>query len=149
MQSYPPIAELLPHAGPAVLLDAVLEQQPDSLRARVRIGPQHPYFEAGRGVPVWVGIELMAQAIAAHAGLTSLRSGMPVRKGMLLGTRRYQASVSYFETSAELEVEARREFGEDQGDVAACVCRISCGGKELANATLIIVQVDEKDIPKP
>lgn len=149
MQSYPPVAELLPHAGPAVLLDAVLVQQPDSLRALLRITPQHPYFEPGRGVPVWVGIELMAQAIAAHAGLTSLRSGSPVRKGMLLGTRRYQASVSYFAEGSELEVEARREFGEDHGEVAACACRISCGGRELASATLIIVQVDEKDIPKP
>ena len=149
MQNYPPVAELLPHAGRAVLLDAVLEQQTDSLRARLRITPAHPYFEAGRGVPVWVGIELMAQAIAAHAGLNSLRSGAPVRKGMLLGTRRYEASVSYFAEGSELEVEAQREFGEDAGGVAACVCRISSGGRELARATLIIVQVDEKDIPKP
>jgi 3-oxoacyl-[acyl-carrier-protein] synthase-1 len=149
MQTYPPIAELLPHSGPAVLLDAVLEQQPDSLRARVRIGPQHPYFEAGRGVPVWVGIELMAQAIAAHAGFISLSGQSAPRKGMLLGTRRYEASVSYFPEGAELEVEARREFGEDHGGLAACVCRISSGGRQLAEATLIIVQVDEKDIPKP
>lgn len=149
MQSYPPIAELLPHAGPAVLLDAVLEQQPDSLRARLRISPAHPYFEPGRGVPAWVGIELMAQAIAAHAGLIARRSQDPPKKGMLLGTRRYEAKVSYFEEGAELEVEAHREFGEDHGGVAACVCRINSGGRELAKATLIIVQVDEKDIPKP
>jgi predicted hotdog family 3-hydroxylacyl-ACP dehydratase len=149
MQTYPPITELLPHAGPAVLLDAVLEQHPDSLRAQLRITPQHPYFEPGRGVPVWVGIELMAQAIAAHAGFIARRSQDPPRKGMLLGTRRYQAGVSYFEDGAELEVEVRREFGEDAGGVAACVCRVSSGGRELANATLIIVQVDDKDIPKP
>lgn len=149
MPDYPAITELLPHGGPAVLLDAVLEQDADSLRARVRIGPQHPYFETGRGVPVWVGIELMAQAIAAHAGLNSLRDGGPPRKGMLLGTRRYEASVTHFVDGSELEVEARREFGEDAGGVAACACRISCGGKPLATATLIIVQLDEKDIPKP
>lgn len=146
MERYPPIAELLPHHGPAVLLDAVLEQQPDSLRARVRIGPQHPYFEAGRGVPAWVGIELMAQAVAAHAGLIARRSQTPPRKGMLLGTRRYAAAVSYFAAGSELEVEAHREFGEDEGGIAACLCRISCAGKELATATLIIVQVDEKDM---
>lgn len=149
MSGYPPVPELLPHAGPAVLLDSILEQQPDALRARLRITSAHPYFEPGRGVPVWVGIELMAQAIAAHAGLNSLREGAPPRKGMLLGTRRYEASVSWFTEGSELEVEARREFGEDAGGVAACVCRIRSGGRELANATLIIMQIDEKDIPKP
>jgi len=149
METYPPLPELLPHAGPAVLLDAVLEQRPDSLRAGLRITPAHPYFEPGRGVPVWVGIELMAQAIAAHAGLIARRSQNPPKKGMLLGTRRYEASVAYFADGMDLEVEAHREFGEDAGGVAACVCRISSGGRELAKATLIIVQVDEKDMPKP
>jgi 3-oxoacyl-[acyl-carrier-protein] synthase-1 len=149
MQAYPPVAELLPHAGAAVLLDAVVEQRADSLRARLRITPAHPYFEPGRGVPVWVGIELMAQAIAAHAGLIARRSQNPPKKGMLLGTRRYEASVAYFTEGTELEVQAHREFGEDAGGVAACVCSISCGGKELATATLIIVQVDEKDMPEP
>lgn len=149
MQDFPPIAELLPHAGPAVLLDAVLEQDPDGLRARLRITSQHPYFEPGRGVPAWVGIELMAQAIAAHAGLFARRSQNPPKKGMLLGTRRYEARVSHFAEGSELEVEARREFGEDEGGVAACLCRITSGGRELATATLIIMQVDEKDIPKP
>jgi 3-oxoacyl-[acyl-carrier-protein] synthase I len=149
MQAYPPIAELLPHAGPAVLLDAVLEQRPDALRARVRIGPQHPYFEPGRGVPVWVGIELMAQAIAAHAGFTARRSQDPPKRGMLLGTRRYETRVAYFAEGSELEVAVRREFGEDAGGVAACVCRIRSGGRELASATVIVVQVDEEDLPKP
>ncbi|HEY3645799.1 MAG TPA: 3-hydroxylacyl-ACP dehydratase [Gammaproteobacteria bacterium] len=149
MQAYPPIAELLPHAGPAVLLDAVLEQRADSLRARLRITPANPYFEPGRGVPVWVGIELMAQAVAAHAGLIARRSQNPPKKGMLLGTRRYEASVGWFAEGSELDVEARREFGEDESGVAACVCSITSDGKELARATLIIVQVDDKDMPKP
>jgi predicted hotdog family 3-hydroxylacyl-ACP dehydratase len=146
MHEFPPIAELLPHRGGAVLLDAVLEDNADYIRAQVRIGPQHPYFEAGRGVPVWVGIELMAQAIAAHAGLSGRRSKTPPRKGMLLGTRRFEATTSYFAEGTELMVEARREFGGDS-EIAACACRISSGGETLATATIIIVEIPEDKLP--
>jgi predicted hotdog family 3-hydroxylacyl-ACP dehydratase len=146
MESFPPISELLPHRGTAVLLDAVLEDNQDDIRARVRIGPQHPYFEPGRGVPVWVGIELMAQAIAAHAGLSSRRSQTPPKKGMLLGTRRFEASTAYFAEGADLFVEARREFGGDS-EIAACACSIISGGKTLATATIIIVEIPEDKLP--
>jgi predicted hotdog family 3-hydroxylacyl-ACP dehydratase len=146
MEEFPPIAELLPHRGTAVLLDAVVEDSQDLIRARVRIAPGHPYFEPGRGVPVWVGIELMAQAIAAHAGLAGRRSQSPPRKGMLLGTRRFEASTTYFAEGDELEVEARREFGGDS-EIAACVCRIVSGGETLATATIIIVEIPEEKLP--
>ncbi|MFI4967105.1 MAG: 3-hydroxylacyl-ACP dehydratase [Gammaproteobacteria bacterium] len=146
MHDFPPIAELLPHRGSAVLLDAVVEDNADDIRARVRIGPQHPYFEPGRGVPVWVGIELMSQAIAAHSGLSSRRSKAPPKKGMLLGTRRFEAATAYFMEGAELLVEARREFGGDN-EITACVCNISSGGETLATATIIIVEIPEDKLP--
>ena len=146
METFPPIAELLPHRGPAVLLDAVVEDSRDEIRARVRIGSHHPYHEPGRGVPVWVGIELMAQAIAAHAGLSARRTQTPPKKGMLLGTRRFEARAAYFADGAELEVEARREFGGDS-EIAACACRIQSGGTTLATATIIIVEIPEERLP--
>lgn len=146
MEVFPPIAELLPHRGTAVLLDAVVEDSQDEIRARVRIGSHHPYHEPGHGVPVWVGIELMAQAIAAHAGLSARRSQTPPKKGMLLGTRRFEASTAYFTEGAELFVEARREFGGDS-EIAACACRILSGGETLATATIIIVEIPEEKLP--
>jgi len=146
MEDFPPVAELLPHRGTAVLLDAVLEDSQDAIRARVRIAPTHPYFEPGRGVPVWVGIELMAQAIAAHAGLAGRRSKGAPKKGMLLGTRRFEASTAYFAEGVELDVEARREFGGD-GEIAACACSIVSGGETLATATIIIVEIPEEKLP--
>ena len=146
MEDFPPIAELLPHHGPAVLLDAVLEDDADRIRARTRIGADHPYLVPGQGVPVWVGIELMAQAIAAHAGLSARREHKPPKKGMLLGSRRFEAKVPYFRLGDELEVRAEREFG-DEGGIAACACSILCGGATIATATLIIVEIPEEMLP--
>lgn len=140
---YPPAAELLPHEGRAVLIDAVLEDTRDSIRVSAHVDAANPYFVPGRGVPVWVGIELMAQAIAAHAGLGARRDNRPPRAGMLLGTRRYEASAPYFPEGAELEVRADRDFGDD-GGLAACACTILCGGETVVKATIIIVEIDKE-----
>jgi predicted hotdog family 3-hydroxylacyl-ACP dehydratase len=142
MQPYPPIAELLPHRGASVLLDAVLEDHAGGLRARVTIRSDHPYLVPGRGIPAWVGIELMAQAAAAHAGLKARSSQMPPNGGMLLGTRRFEALEPWFREGMELEVSAEQEFGESgEGGVSACVCAIRSGGRTLATATLVVLEI--------
>ena len=140
---YPPVTEVLPHQGQAVLIDAVLEDAADSIRVRARVRADSPYFVPGHGLPAWVGIELMAQAIAAHAGLSGRRQQRPPRAGMLLGTRRYEATLPYFPEGAELEVRADRDFGDD-GGLAACACTIVCGGETVVRATIIIVEIDEE-----
>ncbi|HEV2331605.1 MAG TPA: 3-hydroxylacyl-ACP dehydratase [Gammaproteobacteria bacterium] len=144
--AFPPIAELVPHAGPALLLDAVLEHADGRIRARARVSAASRYFVPGRGLPSWVGLELMSQAIAAYAGLKARAEGRPPRAGMLLGTRRYEARESYFPEGAELEIECIRDFGDDSG-VAACACTIRSGGETWAEATIIIVEVDEEGRP--
>lgn len=146
MDAFPPVQELLPHRGPAVLLDAVLEDHADGIRATTRITSEHPYFVDGAGVPAWVGIEIMAQAIAAHAGLEVRRAQKAPNAGMLLGTRRYQAETAYFPAGMQLEVTADREFGES-GGVAACACRILAEGRTLVTATLIVVELDGGKMP--
>jgi predicted hotdog family 3-hydroxylacyl-ACP dehydratase len=144
-ESYPPAAELVPHAGQAVLIDTILEDTQDSIRVSARVRPDNPYLVPDLGVPAWVGIELMAQAIAAHAGLGARRARKPPRAGMLLGTRRFECRAPYFRVGDELEVRAVRDFGDD-GGLAACACTILCGGEVLAEATIIIVELGEEHV---
>lgn len=137
---FPSAAELLPHQGRAVLIDEVLMDSENSIRVTARITREHPFFVTGHGVPNWVGIELMAQAIAAHAGLSARRSQQPPRVGMLLGTRSYHTETLYFRDGALLEILAKQEYG-DTGSIAACACTILCDGLMLAQATLIIIEI--------
>jgi len=143
---YPSAAELLPHQGRAVLIDGVLANSADSIRVTAHITHEHPFFVAGHGVPSWVGIELMAQAIAAHAGMSARRSQQPPRVGMLLGTRRYHTGTLYFREGARLEILAEREYG-GAGGIAACACTILCEGRTLAQATLIIIEIGQEGMP--
>jgi predicted hotdog family 3-hydroxylacyl-ACP dehydratase len=137
------ITRLLPHKGSAVLIDEVLGDTPDSIRVATHITRAHPYFVEGHGVPSWVGIEMMAQAIAAHAGLAGRRERREPRTGMLLGTRRYETTTAWFPEGARLEILAEREFGENSG-LAACNCDVSCDGQTLAKATIIIIEIDDE-----
>lgn len=139
--TFPRPSELLPHAGPAILIDAIVADAADTIDAVAHITAAHPYYVDGRGVPSWIGIELMAQAIAAHAGLTGRRERRPPRMGMLLGTRRYAATAAWFADGARLEIHAERAFG-NEGGMAACDCRIRCGGETLAEATIIIAEME-------
>lgn len=142
---FPSAAELLPHQGRAVLIDEVLADSENSIRVTACITSEHPFFVTGHGVPSWVGIELMAQAIAAHAGISARRSQQPPRVGMLLGTRRYHTGTLYFSDGARLEIVAQREFG-DSGGIAACACTILCEGQTLAMARLIIIEIGPEKI---
>ena len=56
----------LPHDAPMALIDEIVSVSEGSLEAVVAIHPACQ-FAAQDGVPVWVGVEYMAQGIAAPA----------------------------------------------------------------------------------
>ncbi len=143
MASFPPPARLLPHAGSAVLLDAILANSDKHAVAAAAITAAHPYFVAGHGVPAWVGMEMMAQVIAAHAALDADSAGHATpRRGMLLGTRHYDGRVAWFAEGMQLAIHAARTFGHG-GGVGACACRIEAAGTLLAQATIVILEQAE------
>ena len=101
-----PIAELLPHAGEMILLDAVLEHASEHAVCSRRVPAAGLFHDADGNLPAWMGVELMAQAIAAWAGCQAKAAGEPVRLGFLLGTRHYVCNVVAFAPGSELRIEA-------------------------------------------
>lgn len=137
-----PIARLLPHAAPMLLLDEALSYDAEHARAAVVIRPDHPFAEPP-GVPAHVGIELMAQACGVWAGGEAQRSDAPVRLGYLLGTRRYRAERPFFLIGERLEVTARLTFRD--GGMGVFDCRIEdAGGSTAAEAQLSVFQPDQE-----
>jgi predicted hotdog family 3-hydroxylacyl-ACP dehydratase len=140
--SFPDIASLVPHDGAMVLLERVLAVDPDTLTAELTIGPGTLFCD-GAGVGAWVGIEYMAQAVAAHAGYHAQQRGEAVKVGFLLGARRYQCSVSAFALGTVLHVHIQHAMQGDNG-LAAFECRIddAATGAVLAHATLTVFEPD-------
>ena len=135
------IADLLPHAPPMVLLDGVLGWDRGQINTTLTIRSGIPFFVESRGVPAHVGLEYMAQACGAYAGLEGLSFGRPVRLGFLLGTRNYHASVDWFNPGEKLNVSIHEVLRQDLMGVFDC--RIMCDGVELASAQLNLYQPED------
>ena len=129
----PDIRTLVPHSGQMVLLDRVLNADTDNLCAEVRIHAAS-MLAGEQGVGAWVGIEYMAQAIAAHAGWLALERGEPVKVGFLLGSRKYEAKLSYFAPGSVLQVHVHRVLQAENG-LGAFECRIDVVGGQAGAAT--------------
>lgn len=132
------IRRFLPHSGVMVLLDRLLEAREEDLWAEVTIRPDS-LFCSEHGVPGWIGIEYMAQAIAAHAGYTARLRGETVKIGFLLGTRRYNANCAGFAIGSVLKVHVRKVLQADNG-IGSFECRILDAAQLLASATVTVFQ---------
>ena len=135
---WPDIRSLIPQSGAMVLLDRVIAVDEESLCAEVRIRPDS-LFCAASGVGAWVGLEYMAQTIAAFAGYTAYLRGEAVRPGFLLGARRYECTLPMFSPGNLLRVHVRRLLQSDNG-LGSFQCRIEHEEQEIATATLTVFQ---------
>lgn len=107
---------LLAHAGPMLLLDEVLAIGDETIRAVATVrrdglfaGPHES------GIPSWVGMEYLAQAIAAWSGFHEQARGRAVQPGFLVGARTFHSSVGTIPYGAELTVEAERLMEDGEG----------------------------------
>ena len=132
------IDAVLPHKDSMRLIDRVVAWEAESIVVEVDV-PAHGLFSSPDGVPAWVGVEYMAQAIAAWAGCGARSEGREPSIGFLLGTRRYSAHQAYFATGSCLRVGARCELLGENG-LGMFACRITAGGMELAVANVSVFQ---------
>ena len=151
LETWPPHAmdAWVPHRGAMSLLDTVVHHDDLTVVARVRVSADGP-FTGADGVPAWVGIEYMAQAVAAWSGARARSGGGSPRIGYLLGSRRYEAAVPAFEIGAELEVFAQCELMGDNG-LGMFDCRITQDGRVLASGRLSVFeppQDSEEETPQ-
>lgn len=134
------IEELVPHAGRMCLLDQLVSSEGDGLVAELTINSDGMFFDSmgpGTGVGGWVGIEYMAQAVAAWAGLQSRRDGGKPLIGFLLGSRNYQSRRASFAAGEVLRICVQREFQADNG-LGQFDCRIEIQDETVANAKLTV-----------
>ncbi len=110
-----PLAELIPHAGDMILIDQVLSFDEEQIHTRATVKPGGLFNRPDGSLPAWVGIELMAQSVAAYAGCHARRKGEPVALGFLLGTRKFECNVEHFPAGAELSIQGLRSLEDDNG----------------------------------
>lgn len=132
---FPDIKDLIPHRGCNLLLEKVLQADSASITASGQVPPSGWYLEQDKTMPSWIGIELMAQAIAAHIGLENQQRGGPVRPGMLIGCKSFEILAPGLGISEKFCVRAETIYRDDNG-FAAYDCVVSGTAGAMAKATL-------------
>ena len=110
-----PLAQLLPHAGDMILIDQVLAFDQEQIHTRLTVRAGGLFNREDGSLPAWVGVELMAQSVAAYAGCRARVQGDPVELGFLLGTRKFECNVDHFPLGCELHIHALRSLEDDNG----------------------------------
>lgn len=93
---------LLPHRGPALLLDEVAESEDGGVNVRARLTPESAYARGGR-VATIVTLDVAAQA----AAVLEAQHGEPAG-GMLVRLREARIETAEFEVGAEISVHVER-----------------------------------------
>lgn len=133
-----PVESLVPHRGVVLLLDRIVSMDDDRAVAEADLRPDG-LFVRGNAVPAWVGVEYMAQTVAAWAGARARRAGGPVKIGLLLGSRRYEALRPQFPVGACLRIEAECELIGENG-LGMFSCRILIGDETVASAKVSVFE---------
>jgi predicted hotdog family 3-hydroxylacyl-ACP dehydratase len=120
---WPAMADVLPHRAPMVLLDRIVAHDEGRTVCAVDITAATAFLTDAKDVPAWVGLEYMAQCVAAHAGLLARIRGEPVKLGLLIGARRVEFHVGAFEIGRTVIVTGAHVWGDRQ--LASFACSLS------------------------
>ena len=110
-----PLAELLPHGGDMILIEQILAFDEEQIHTRLTVRPNGLFSRPDGSMPAWVGIELMAQCVAAFAGCHARQRGDDVEMGFLLGSRKFESNVENFPAGTELTIHGIRSLEDDNG----------------------------------
>lgn len=141
---FPPITDILPHRGTMLFIDTIAHFSPISTTCSYQPQAEAWYADDEGNMPAWMGLEIMAQTIAAHVCMSAIASGEVPKMGALLGTRSYQSSVASFIAGTPLNIEALLEFRDDNG-LGAYECYIKADGQNIASATLKVFEPKDFD----
>lgn len=119
-------------------IDRVVSVSAEEVVAEAIISNTSAFLQDGR-LPIWIGIEYMAQAVAAWAGHRARTEGRRVSVGYLVGTRRYDTFRAHFEVGEHLTIEARCEILGANG-LGVFACRLMVLGQIAASANLSVYE---------
>jgi len=139
-----PMEKLLPHRGKMLLLSRTIsyDTSDNSLLAEVDISQDSFFYDNTLGgVPVWVGFEYMAQAIAALSGKNDLMKGHVPGFGFILSVSNFVANVSCFELNSTVSIYVIETLA--MNNMFLFNCSIKRGDMELAKASVSCFKVND------
>lgn len=138
-----PVEALLPQSHAMVLLDRVVEAGEEHIVVELSVRDDGLFSSPGHAVPAWVGLEYMAQAIAAYSGYHRKCRGEAIGLGFLLGTRHYHCSVGCFPCGTLLRVRAEKII-EAANEMCVFACVIEGDNIHASSNLNVLLPKDSK-----
>jgi predicted hotdog family 3-hydroxylacyl-ACP dehydratase len=137
------VDEIIAHDAPMILIDELLSYTDTSAICKVLISPDKLFYDPEiEGIPSYVGTEYMAQTIAAYAGAKAKKRGGVIKVGFLLGSRKYNPTLSQFSNGSELIVTVDEIIVEDSG-LSVFDCNITIEGELIVQANINVFQPED------
>lgn len=108
------VSSLLPHNGRMVLLSEIAAYDEQCLTAFAQVSTEQ-IMVTNNVLPSWAAMELMAQGVAAWAGVLAQDAGEKVRLGFLLGTRKLKLYFDQLPVPALLQVNIECSLQDSNG----------------------------------
>lgn len=139
------VDELIPHQGVMRLVDELVQHDEATAEVVARLTPDNAFADGEGRVPAWVGVELMAQSVAAWAGARAAERGeQQARGGYLLGCRSYDCERDRFPRDAELRIHVREVLRQDNG-FGSYTGEIHVDGERMARGKLSVLEANEQE----
>jgi predicted hotdog family 3-hydroxylacyl-ACP dehydratase len=136
----PPVEACVAHRGRMLLIHRLTQADNERAIAEVDVRADSP-FARDDGIPAWIGLEYMAQTVAAWAGARALRLGAHPKLGFLLGTRRFESTVQIFPRGKVLRVDVHCEMMADNG-LGQFDCQIEMDETVVCRARISVFEPD-------
>ena len=137
-----PIETFLLHRESMLLIKSIIGYGDNWLEASIDVSASSLFLSEQGVVPSWVGVEYMAQAISAFAGVMAWREGRKPEVGCLLGTRRYSVVDHNFDPEELLSVKVTQLL-RDENNLVLFDCHIYRGDKSIAAAEIKAIQPND------
>jgi predicted hotdog family 3-hydroxylacyl-ACP dehydratase len=142
---FPPVAELVPHEAPMLLVDELVEWSPTQARVRAQVRRGGPFVSDDR-LPATILLEYMAQAVAVAEGMAGRASGRR-EMGLLLGVRELNLEVDAVAVGDVLDIHVAKRFADDK--LASYACEVRRGEQLLANGAVNVMLPSRPEGPGP
>lgn len=133
--SFPPVAQLVPHAEPMILIDALTAWSEGRATSSFVVRAHAPFVVDGT-LSVPATIEHMAQTVAACLGYEAFLGGAGVRVGMIIACRRFKVHVPTLHVGEAVTIDVARVRGNDT--LSHFDCEARRGETVIAAATLTL-----------
>ncbi|XQW84892.1 3-hydroxylacyl-ACP dehydratase [Thalassotalea piscium] len=134
------VKDVIPHRDPMILISGLSYYDDRRACCWVDINEESPFYDHQiKGVPSYVGIEYMAQSVAAYAGANALDQQHEIRIGFLLGARKMTIQERSFSCGTRLIVDVEELYREESG-LSVFGCTISHLDRVVVEAKVNVFQ---------